>query len=107
LGLGAVGVVLPLLPTTPFVLLAAICFSKSSKRMYSRLQRSPFFGSFIENYRTKQGVKKSLKTISILFVWAGLVISMFTIQTLWISLLLTAIGGGVTTHILLIKTKKD
>jgi len=107
LGLGAVGLVMPLVPTTPFVLLSAICFSKSSRKIHSWLSRLPFFGSFIENYRTKQGIKKSLKVISILSVWASLITSMILLQTLWISLLLMVVGASVTTHILLIKTKKD
>ena len=107
LGAGAVGVVMPLLPTTPFILLAAICFSHSSKRIHVWLRRLPFFGSFIENYRTGQGIRKPLKIISIISVWISLTISMIVMQTLWLSLLLTVVGGCVTIHILLIKTKKD
>jgi len=106
LGLGVVGVAMPVLPTTPFVLLAAMCFSTGNSKIARWLHRNPFFGPYIENYRTKQGVKKSLKIISILFVWTGLLISMAVTQTLWIVVMLAVVGVGVTIHLLMIKTKK-
>ena len=104
LGLGAMGVVLPLVPTTPLVLLAALCFSKSNQKMADWLKRSPFFGPFIEHYHTKRGVKKSLKKTSIAILWAGLVLSMISMRTAWVCALLLIVGGCVTVHILMIKT---
>lgn len=106
LGLGAVGIVLPLVPTTPFVLLAAGCFSAGSKKFHDRLLRSRVFGQYIENYRTKQGIDLSLKIASIAFLWVGLIISMAVVRTVWICALLAIVGAGVTAHLLLIKTKK-
>ena len=79
LGFGAVGAALPVMPTTPFVLLAAACFSAGNKKISVWLQKSPFFGPYIENYRTHQGIKKSLKIKSVVFLWTGLIISMYTI----------------------------
>ena len=105
LGLGAVGVAIPVMPTTPFVLLAAICFSASNKKSYAWLQRNRFFGPYIENYRTRQGISKSLKIASICFVWTGLTISMIRLQTTWVYYVLAIVGIGVTVHLLLIKTK--
>jgi uncharacterized membrane protein YbaN (DUF454 family) len=105
LALGALGVVLPGLPATPFVLLAALCFSAGNKRIYNWMQRSRFFGPYIENYRTKQGVKKSWKIANIVSLWVMLTISMVIMRTVWIYVLLGTIGIGVTTHLLLIKTK--
>jgi len=107
LGLGAVGVVLPVLPTTPFVLLAALCFSASNKKFHDWLQRNRFFGPYIENYRTKQGIKRSLKIASIAFLWTGLIISMVIVQTMLIYVTLGIVGVCVTIHLLLIKTKKE
>jgi len=106
LGLGAVGAFIPVLPTTPFVLLAAICFAGSNEKMYAWLQRNRFFGPYIENYRTKQGIKMSLKITSIAMLWTGLIISMAVSRTVWIYILLVIVGVGVSAHILLIKTKK-
>ncbi|MCL2066447.1 MAG: YbaN family protein [Treponema sp.] len=106
LGLGAAGAFLPVMPTTPFVLLAAMCFSASNKKFYDWLQRNSFFGPYIENYRTKQGIKKSLKIKSIVFLWTGLIISMALRRTLLICIILGIVGAGVTIHLLLIKTRK-
>ena len=107
LGLGAVGVALPVMPTTPFVLLAAMCFSSGNNRVARWLRSNRIFGPYIENYRTKQGISRTLKAASIIFVWAGLIISMTVMRTLWISILLGIIGAGVTVHLLMIKTKKQ
>ena len=103
--LGIVGVVIPIMPTTPFILLAAICLTAGNNKIAQSLRRSPFFGSYIENFHTKQGVSKALKVFSIIFVWTGLAVSALITKTLWISIVLAAVGVGVTIHLLLIKTK--
>ena len=105
LGLGAVGVVIPVLPTTPFVLLAAVCFSTGSSRMTAWLRRNRVFGQYIENYRTKKGISRLLKIASIVFLWAGLSISMAVTQKTWLCIFLCGVGVCVTIHLLLIKTK--
>ena len=106
LGIGAVGVFLPLLPTTPFVLLAAMCFSYSNRKFYERLKRAPFLGSFIVNFEEKCGIPMSLKIKSVTLVWVSLLISMIALNTLWLYIFLSIIGLGVTVHIFMIKTKK-
>ena len=57
LGLGAVGVFIPVLPTTPFVLLVATCFGSASPKMYKWLAETRFFGQFVENYKNKTDEK--------------------------------------------------
>ena len=106
LAIGAIGLFMPLLPTTPFVLLATVCFSYSNRRVYEWLKRTPFFGSFIVNFEEKQGVPMSLKITSIILVWASLAFSMIALRTLWAYILLSIIGIGVTIHLLMLKTKK-
>ena len=106
LALGAVGVALPVLPTTPFVLLAAACFSASSEKFYARLRSNRVFGPYIEHYHKKTGVRLSLKLGSIAFLWAGLGVSMVMVQTWWVYIILGAVGIGVTVHLLAIKTKR-
>jgi len=106
LGFGAVGVALPVLPTTPFVLLAAICFSASNEKMARWLEKSRVFGPYIENYRTKAGIPIWLKCASIAFLWTGLSISMVLTRAVWAYILLGIVGIGVTVHLLMIKTKK-
>ena len=106
IALGAVGVAIPVLPTTPFILLAALCFSISSRKLHDWLSQNRVFGQYIENYRTKQGISIWLKTASIVFLWTGLIISMIIVRTVWIYIVLGLVGVGVTIHLLLIKTKK-
>lgn len=102
--LGAIGIFLPLLPTTPFILAAAICFSGSSQRMYDWLSRSPYFGEFINNYQKKTGVSKRTKVISILFLWSLLSISMYFMHdNVLMLLIMISVGIVVTAHILLLR----
>jgi len=106
LGLGAIGVVLPLLPTTPLVLLASILFSVGSPRFSRWLDKSRIFGPYIENYRTKQGISIRRKAVSIIYLWIGLFTSMLVLRATWSYFFLAVVGVCVTVHLLLIKTKK-
>jgi len=106
-GIGAVGVVLPVLPTTPFILAAAACFGKSSKRAEKWLSNNRYFGSYIENYKNKQGVPIDVKRNSLIFLWLGLIISNFMINKPIMTIVLAIIGICVSAHILLLKTKKE
>ncbi|MCL2391088.1 MAG: YbaN family protein [Oscillospiraceae bacterium] len=106
LALGVVGVLIPVLPTTPFVLLSAACFSASSKRFDDWLRRNRLFGPYIENYRTKQGISKLRKAATLTFLWTGLLVSIIIVRTPVIFVVLSIVGIGVTIHILMIKTKK-
>ena len=103
--IGAVGIILPLLPTTPFVLLSAGCFSISSPRLSAFIMKNKYFGGYIENYRNKTGVPRKIKIRAILYLWFGLIISMILTNILMVSLLLICIGIGVTIHLICIKTK--
>lgn len=106
LAIAAIGVFLPVLPTTPLVILAATCFSFSSKKAYGYILKSRFFGPYIENYRTKQGVSVGVKVRGIVMLWALLLLSAVLMRTLWSSVLFTVIGIGVTIHLLMLKTKR-
>lgn len=107
IALGTLGIFLPVLPTTPFVLLAASCFAASSPRLYARLIRNRHFGPFIENYRHGGGVPKKRKREAIFFLWGTLCVSaaLFRQPLVWGILLL--VGIGVTLHLLLVKTAED
>lgn len=65
LGLAGIGVVLPVLPTTPFVLLAAACFARSSPRFHRRLLRSRAFGPMIQRWQADRCVSRETKTVAI------------------------------------------
>ncbi len=104
LALGIVGIVLPVLPTTPFLLLASFLFYKGSKRMHDWLENNRFFGGYIRNYRKYHAIKRSTKIISIVLLWATLALSFVLVDNLYIRIGLVAVGAAVTTHLLLIKT---
>lgn len=106
LSLGAVGIFLPVLPTTPFVLLSAGCFSISSPKLADSLMKSKYFGSYIENYRYKTGVPSSAKIRAIVFLWTGLFISMLLIKKVMIIGILIIIGTLVTIHLSKLKTRE-
>jgi uncharacterized protein len=103
--LGMVGMFLPVLPTTPFILLAAACFSASSPRLSSILRRNKYFGSYIDNYQYNSGIPKKVKIRSIIFLWSGLILSMILINKIIMYVILVLIGLGVTLHLILLKTK--
>lgn len=104
-GLGVLGIFLPLMPTTVFLLLAAYCYSKSSDRFHTWLLGNRWLGKYITTYRSGQGITVRQKCTTILTLWASIGFSIWFIGgTFWITLLLAAIAVGVTIHILWLKT---
>lgn len=106
LAVGAVGVLVPILPTTPFVLLAASCFAASSPKAYTYLLRSRLFGPYVEHYRKHCGISTSAKIRGIAALWILLGISAVFVRESWVYILLGAVGIGVTAHLLLIPTRQ-
>ena len=108
LGLGILGIFLPILPTTPFLLLAAACYARSSKRFYYWLLNNKWFGSYIKNYREGKGVPLKVKVYTISLLWITILFSaFFIIYIFWVRVVLVLIAVGVTVHILMIKTYKQ
>lgn len=106
-GLGAAGIFLPLLPTTPFLLLAAACFLRSSDRLYNWLITHKWFGRYIRQYREHKAISRQTKLATIILLWGTLAFSGFVVlDALWIKILLLAVGVGVTMHIMSMKTMK-
>ncbi len=104
--LGIIGIFIPILPTTPFLLLAAACYAKGSKKFYNWLINNKWFGEYIKNYREQRGIPLYVKIISITFLWITIAFSTFIIvSNLLIQIILIIIAVGVTIHILTIKTK--
>lgn len=104
LTLGTIGIFLPLLPTTPFLLLSAACFIRSSERLYNWLINHKLFGKYIKNYIKYRAVSIKLKVCTIALLWATVSISILSIDIIWIRILLVIIAVGVTTHLLMLKT---
>lgn len=101
---GAVGILLPILPTTPFVLLAAILFSSSSPAMAKKLERNRVFGPYISHYRNKSGVPLAIKKEGLAWLWGSLTISVLIVRELRVALILLVVGIAVSAHILMLKS---
>ncbi len=103
--LGFVGIFLPVLPTTPFILLAAFLFARSSNRALQWLLNNRWFGSRIRNYREGRGMAAQDKAVSLLSLWVTIgLTTVFVVDNLWVKLILVGIACGVTFHLLRIKT---
>lgn len=90
--LGVIGIILPLLPTTPFILLAATCFAKSSPRFHMWITQHKYFGPIIDYYRSGNPIPQAARNRAIIFIWISLVLSMYFISQLWSTLILGALG---------------
>lgn len=102
--LGITGLFLPVLPTTPFLLLTSFCYLRSSQRLYHWLMNRKVIGAYIHNYITYKAVPRGTKVFSIIFLWVTLVISMLLIGYWHVRLFLILVGIGVSIHLLLLKT---
>jgi uncharacterized membrane protein YbaN (DUF454 family) len=98
--LGVLGIFLPVLPTTPFLLLAAYCYARSSGRFYEWLLNNRWCGAYIRNYRQGRGIplKQKVFTISLLWLTIGST-AWFAISQWWLRLILLGIAIGVTIHL--------
>lgn len=108
MALGFVGIFLPLLPTTPFLLLALVLFARSSPRWRAWVLRNKMLGPYVAGYATDVGlpVRAKVVTIAILWVTIGVSVIWFA-QAWWLRILLLAIAAAVTVHILMKKTRKE
>lgn len=103
--LGMLGIFLPLLPTTPFLLLAAYCYAKSSERFYNWLVTNRFCGKYIRSYKEGLGIKLSHKIFTIILLWLTIGYSVIVIVTNnWIKFMLIIIAISVTIHLIRLKT---
>ncbi|MGI8313731.1 YbaN family protein [Halobacillus mangrovi] len=81
LGLGVLGIVLPLVPTTPFLLLTAACYVRSSDRLYNWLMTNKWFGSYIRNYKAGNGIPIKAKISALIMIWFSFLFSAIFIAT--------------------------
>lgn len=106
-GLAVVGILLPVLPTTPFLLLAAYFYGRSSKRFYNWLLNNRWFGGYIRNYREGNGIPLKQKVSVILLLWLTIGFSAWLfVSQWWLKGILIAIAIGVTIHLVQVKTYK-
>ena len=105
--LGVIGIFLPLMPTTVFLLMAAACYARSSDKFYQKLINNRFLGEYIRNSREGRGMRRRDKAITLTMLWIGIgVTAIWTAHTLWLRLLLLAIATAVTVHVAKVPTFK-
>lgn len=105
--LGIIGIFLPLLPTTPFLLLSASLFAKSSKKFYNWLINHKYLGSYIRQFKEDKSISLRTKIISISMVWISIGYSViYVVPLLPVKILLFIIAFAVSIHIASFKTRK-
>jgi hypothetical protein len=107
LALGVIGIFIPLLPTTPFLLLASYLFLKSSVRLRYWLINHKYLGSYIQNYQIHKAIPLKIKITSVILLWITILTSAFLfVDKTWLRLILIGIAIAVSLHILSYKTLK-
>lgn len=106
LGAGIVGMLIPVWPTTCFLLLAAGCYGRSSDRAYSWMYSNRWFGDYLTGYRDHGAVPAKVKRGALLMLWAGILLSMVLVSIGWVQLLLLGVAGAITWHIVSLDTEE-
>jgi len=102
--LGLVGVVVPLLPSTPLLLLAAACYARGSRRFYSWLVESPLLGRYIRDYREQRAMTRRAKATVLTLLWLVIGYSaLATVPAWWAQALLLLVAVAVTVHVVLLR----
>lgn len=103
--LAVFGMVVPVLPTTPFLLLAAFLYSRSSEKFYNRLLDNRWCGEYLRNYREGRGIALKQKVVTIVILWATMAYGIWFLgSSIWLNLMLVGIALGVTIFLLSVKT---
>ena len=106
--LGTIGAFVPLLPTTPFLLLASFCFVRSSNRLYTWLINHRFFGRFIRDYVENKTIDPTIMWITLAILWTSILSSVIFLNVIiWIKLGLLTIAIGVTIHLWKMKKRNN
>lgn len=103
--LGIIGIFLPVLPTTPLLLLTAFCYYRGSSRLYGWLMSHPKLGPYIRNFREHKVIPRRVKVYILTMLWASLLFCTYILDPIWLKCLMMAIAIGVTIHILSYKSE--
>lgn len=108
LSLGAIGIFLPILPTTPFLLIAAACYLRSSERMHKWLLNNKWFGEYIRNYQEGRGIPLKTKIVAVTVLWVAMLYSAFIVldEVFVAQVVLVGIALGVSIHLVRLPTFK-
>ena len=104
--LGVIGIFLPVLPTTPFILLAAFCFAKGSPRVHQWMLRHALIGPILRNWEEHHSLTRRTKSVAIISMWLMLCVSIWTFSDWpWAQVSLLVFGAIGTTMMLRIPTR--
>lgn len=105
--LGTIGLVVPILPTTPFWLLTCWCYFRGSRTLYRKVMRNRYFGNYVKGFLVDRTIPLRAKICSIALIWVSCIgTALFLDVIIWVKLLLLVISIGVTIHILSYPTKR-
>lgn len=104
--IGILGIFLPVLPTTPFLLIAAALFARSSEKFYCMITTNRWFGKYIKDYNTGKGIRLKIKIYAISILWISIIISVIILKFLVLKLSLVIIALLATIYIISVKTSK-
>jgi uncharacterized membrane protein YbaN (DUF454 family) len=99
LGIAAVGVVLPILPSTCFLLVSAACFARSSPRLYHWLHHNRVFGKLLRDYRDHRMIPMRIKFASLFVLWVTIGITFVAVPILVVRIIVVAVAATVTVHV--------
>lgn len=102
--LAVLGIFLPLLPTTPFLLVAAACYGRSSPGAYRWLTTNRWFGSYLREYREERGITARNKAVSITAIWLGIGLSAYLLSNLFVTVPMVLVACAVTVYLLRMRT---
>ena len=103
--IGAIGLFLPVVPTTPLVLLAAACYYRGSDRLHTWILSSKWFGETIKNYQAGRGLTRDTKLRAISMMWVMILISAwFFVSSLFVRVAMICVSIGVTVYLVRLPT---
>jgi len=107
LGLGIIGIFLPVLPTTPFLLLTSFCFLRSSEKLHGWLLNHKVFGPPVKNYIEHRALRAKTKAVAVATLWLSLGISIVLVPNIYVDIVLVAVGVFVSIYLLSLKTLRQ
>ncbi|HWL27773.1 MAG TPA: YbaN family protein [Burkholderiaceae bacterium] len=102
--LAIIGIFVPLLPTTPFLLLASACYLRGSDRLHRWLLGNRLFGQYLANIGSGRGIPLRAKITALIFLWSSLLVSAWVVPLPWVRVMLLVPGIGVSIYLLRLKT---
>jgi len=100
IGLGVIGAFLPILPTTPFLILATVLSYNSSPKIRRWLLDHPVFGDTIQNYLENRSITITALRRALITLWLCLVVTIWLVSEIWVGIILLVLGGLVTLYLL-------